>query len=86
MNDVGIFIAGALVTIVVAFALIIVIWGAVMDGRSQEPPEVTVRATDTSPARVTEMRGNAPDATAPGHPPVRMELTEIEPARMWYPG
>jgi hypothetical protein len=35
MNHVGIFIAGALVTIAVTSALALLVWGAILDGRDE---------------------------------------------------
>ena len=35
MNHLGIFIAGAVVTLVVAAALTLLIWGAILDGRKE---------------------------------------------------
>lgn len=35
MNYLGIFIAGALVTLIVAAALTLLIWGAILDGREE---------------------------------------------------
>jgi hypothetical protein len=35
MNDVGIFIAGAVVTLIVAASLTLLIWGAILDGREE---------------------------------------------------
>jgi len=56
MNDPEIFFAGALVTLVVVFALVIVIWGAVMDGREapHEDPLAQVPAPPSS--QLNEMR------------------------------
>jgi hypothetical protein len=35
MNHVGIFISGAIVTLVVAASLTLLIWGAILDGREE---------------------------------------------------
>jgi hypothetical protein len=35
MNHIGIFIAGALVTIAVTSALALLVWGAILDGRDE---------------------------------------------------
>ena len=36
MNHLGIFISGAIVTLIVAASLTLLIWGAILDGREEE--------------------------------------------------
>jgi hypothetical protein len=43
MNDPGLFVAGVLVFLVVAAALALLVWGAILDGREQERQRVLAR-------------------------------------------
>ena len=36
MNDIGIFVAGAIVSLLVGVAIALLLWGAVLDGRTEE--------------------------------------------------
>jgi hypothetical protein len=84
---IGIFVAGALVTLVVAFALAIVIWGAVMDGRVRPDGKPADTAPSKRPTRVAEFRADSP-RFAPVPSRARIGLDEVEAQRMtaWYPG
>jgi hypothetical protein len=53
MSSPGLFIAGALVTVIVATAVVLLIYAAVLDGRDARPgrrQEPSVRLTDPSHA------------------------------------
>lgn len=49
MSSVGIFVAGLIVSMLVAFALGGLIWGAIQDGRTQQEFEATTMVTDAAP-------------------------------------
>ena len=46
MSYLGIFIAGALVTLIVAASLSLLIWGAILDGREEARQRALRRETD----------------------------------------
>lgn len=53
MSTVGIFVMGAIVTALVGGALWLLVWGAVMDGRDNEPePALEPRPIDVVSERV----------------------------------
>ena len=85
--SVTIFIAGALVTLVIAFALAIVIWGAIMDGRGPIAEESESAIPDRPPPAVTEMRAEAPHfGPNPERAHARLDQMDGQRLRVWYPG
>jgi hypothetical protein len=85
--SVTIFIAGALVTLVVAFALAIVIWGAIMDGRGLVREESEGAVPDRSPSGVTEMRAEAPHSgPIPDRAHAGLDQMDAQRLSVRYPG
>lgn len=66
MSNVGIFVAGTLVTLIVAAALFLVIWGALMDGKQSQPTAVTEKAGgEDRPSTASHLQDDAPVFSAP---------------------
>jgi hypothetical protein len=57
MESIGIFIAGSLVTLIVATGLVLLLWAAVEDGRVQHAHETESAAHPDRPADVAHMDG-----------------------------
>jgi hypothetical protein len=66
MNHVGLFVAGAAVTLIVAAALTLLVWGAILDGR-EEARQRALRFQEELEARRRFRR--VPRAVADGFPP-----------------
>jgi hypothetical protein len=69
MNHLGIFIAGAIVTVIVAASLTLLIWGAILDGREEAHQRALRGQRDLEPVRrarnVHPIGERMPPATQP---------------------
>ncbi len=62
MSNLGIFLTGAVVTMLVVGALLLLLWGAVMDGRQNDASDVSVEGGPVS--RMDAQVDVAPGAAA----------------------
>lgn len=54
MSNLGLFVVGTLVTLLVAASMALLIWGAVLDGRDEEARRAAERARESKGRRVVD--------------------------------